>query len=233
MRNFIKALLIPVLLLALMSGCSSSGDFRFNEGRGAWNAPEFYYQPPRIKRKYQSALKVMASGDMQAAAAAFEKFDRKYPGYPGAYVNLAIIYEELERPDDADAMLEKAKDLIPGYVKALNQEGLIKRRRGDFQGAQQAWLEAVDSDPEFADGWYNLGVLYDIYLRDYPAAIQAYERYQELYIDEQLQPGGELAADIVAEPDKQVVGWIADVERRIDQSQQAQQAADVPVENSL
>ena len=218
-----------IIVCAMLSGCFSSGGMR--QDVAAKN--DEVAVPASVQRDYQSAIARMDANDDVAAASQFEEFLVSYPGYSAAYVNLAIIYEELERPDDADAMLEKAKDLIPGYVKALNQEGLIKRRRGDFQGAQQAWLEAVDSDPEFADGWYNLGVLYDIYLRDYPAAIQAYERYQELYIDEQLQPGGELAADIVAEPDKQVVGWIADVERRIDQSQQAQQAADVPVENSL
>ena len=107
MFSFTKQAVIPVLCAAFfMSGCS--GSFEFNQGRGAWNAAEFYYQPPHIKRKYQAALDVMSSGDMEKAAAAFEDFDSEYPGYPGAYVNLAIIYEALERPDDADAMLDEA-----------------------------------------------------------------------------------------------------------------------------
>ncbi|MGI9290548.1 MAG: tetratricopeptide repeat protein [Gammaproteobacteria bacterium] len=214
-----------------MSACSSTVEF--NKGRGAWNAAEHFYQPPHIKRKYQAALDVMTAGDMEKAAEAFEKFDAKYPDYPGAYVNLAIIYEELERPEDADIMLEKAKDLIPGYVIALNQEGLIKRRRGDFAGAEQAWLAATESDPEFANAWYNLGVLYDIYLRDLPSALVAYQNYQDIYLELQRAPGGELASHIIAEPDKQVLGWVSDVERRIDSTQQSQQAAEIPRETSL
>ena len=226
MCHFIKICLMPALCLAFfLSGCTSVEDF--NTGRGAWNAAEYFYQPPHIKRKYKAALEVMAAGDMAAAATTLEDFNAKYPGYPGAYVNLAIIYDALDRPDDAYAMLDVAKEIIPGYVIALNQEGLIKRRRGDFVGAQDAWVAATESDPEFADAWYNLGVLYDIYLQDLPSAILAYKQYQRLYMAEQLGQGGRnVAEEIVPEPDMQVQGWIVDAERRSGQMPQATQAAE-------
>jgi tetratricopeptide (TPR) repeat protein len=231
--NFIKNSLMPAICLAFfLSGCASVEDF--NTGRGAWNAAEYFYQPPHIKRKYNAALEVMAAGDMTAAATAFEGFNAKYPGYPGAYVNLAIIYDELERPDDAYAMLDVAKEIIPGYVVALNQEGLIKRRRGDFIGARDAWVAATESEPEFANAWYNLGVLNDIYLRDLPAAIVAYQQYQDLYMEEQLGQGGRFAAeDVLAEPDMQVQGWIVDVERRSGQTPRSAQAIEPYLETGL
>jgi tetratricopeptide (TPR) repeat protein len=220
LHSFIKTGLLPVVCLALlMTGCASTG--QFNQGRGAWNSPEYFHQPPRVKRKYQAALDVMRSGDMAAAAIVFEEFNSKYSGYPGAYVNLAIVYDGLDRPDEAYAMLDIATEIIPGYVIALNQEGLMKRRRGDFSGARDAWLAATESDPEFANAWYNLGVLNDIYLQDLPSALDAYQRYQDIYVSAQLAPGGEYAADLVAEPDKQVHGWMADVQRRIGHTQRA------------
>jgi tetratricopeptide (TPR) repeat protein len=223
LKSFIKTCLLPAVCLALlMTGCASTS--QFNQGRGAWNAPEYFHQPPRVKRKYQAALDVMQSGDMAAAATAFEGFNSKYPGYPGGYVNLAIIYDELDRPDEAYAMLDIATEIIPGYAIALNQEGLMKRRRGDFNGARDAWLAATESNPEFAKAWYNLGVLYDIYLRDLPSSLDAYQRYQDIYMDAQLAPGGEYAANVAAEPDKQVHGWMADVQRRIGHTQRAAKA---------
>lgn len=230
--SFINRVLVSlVCVTVLMTGCTSVENF--NTGRGAWNSPEYFYQPPRVKRQYQAALEVMSSGDMNAAALAFEEFNEKYPGYPGSYVNLAIIYDELDRPDDAYAMLDTAKEIIPGYVVALNQEGLMKRRSGDFIGARDAWLAATESDPEFTDAWYNLGVLYDIYLQDLPAAKLAYQQYQNIYMAEQLKPGGEFAADLKAEPDQQVQVWLADVDRRIKQSQPSRLAAELPLEKGL
>jgi len=186
------------------------------QGGGASSDAEYNYQPPWIKRKYQAALETMESGDDAVAAQTFEQFIDAHPHYPGAYVNLAIIYDRLDRPDDAYAMLETAKEIIPGYVPALNQEGLIKRRRGDFEGARQAWLEATQSDPEFANAWFNLGVLYDLYLQDLPAALDAYQRYQATVAGVQ---GG-------AEPDPEVERWIVDIERRIGQTAQAAQVSE-------
>lgn len=214
MHNFIRSHSLPVLCLALlMSGCASIG---LNLGGGVSSDAEYDYQPPWIKRQYQAALETMDSGDDAVAAEAFEQFVDAHPHYPGAYVNLAIIYDRLDRPDDAYVMLDTAKNIMPGYVTALNQEGLIKRRRGDFAGAQEAWLEATRSDPDFANAWFNLGVLYDLYLQDLPAALDAYQRYQLTVAA--VQEG--------AEPDPQVQGWITDIERRIGQTAQAAQVSE-------
>ena len=107
LRNSISKPVVVVAALAVwLGGCSTSElTESFNSGRGAWNAPEYVYQPKRIKRKYAAALKVMNSGKHEKAATAFEKFIEDHPEYPGAYVNLAIIYERLERTEDALAML--------------------------------------------------------------------------------------------------------------------------------
>jgi tetratricopeptide (TPR) repeat protein len=226
LRNFTNTVVLAALSLTiLLGGCSTT---EFNTGRGAWNAPEYVYQPPRVKRKYAAALVTMESGDDVAAAAEFEQFIAAYPHYPGAYVNLAIIYEHLDRPDEAYAMLDQAMGIIPEYVLALNQQGMMKRRQGDFAGAEDAWVRATEADPEYMNAWYNLGVLYDIYMQDMPAALAAYERYQELYVNSNHDDGaykfGKYVPPPKIDPDPEVARWISDLGRRIGTSARAAQA---------
>jgi len=207
----------------LLSACSGVG---FNEGRGAWNAPEYVYQPAWLKRKYAQAIKPMEKQDYEQAAVTLEKFVNDYPGYPGAHVNLAIAYDRLQRQEDAYVQLDAAEALITDYPPALNQRGLMQRRDGDFRAAEQTWRRAVEKDPGYLNGWYNLGVLYDLYLQDLSQALAAYEEYQR-----QLVNSGESTYELgrhipppAIDPDPEVEQWIIDLQRRIGAAQAAQAA---------
>ncbi|MGH8222819.1 MAG: tetratricopeptide repeat protein, partial [Woeseiaceae bacterium] len=83
-----------------------------------------------------------------------------------------------------------------------NQLGMLSRRKGEFEEAEAAYLKAVTADPEYALAHYNLGVLNELYLQRLDVALQHFERYQEL--------SGE---------DEQVTKWIADLKRRIANTQ--------------
>ncbi len=222
MRNFTNggSLIAALAMIIFMAGCTTAD---FNASRDGWNAPEYVYQPPRIKRKYETALATMESGDDLAAAAEFRQFIITHPQYPGAYVNLAIIYARQERPDEALAVLDESLEIAPEYVYALNQQGIIKRHEGDFEGAMDAWLRATRSDPTYANAWYNLGVLHDLYLQDLPAALEAYRRYQEVLVSTD-KPTGE---NVVVEADVEVARWIADIERRIGTPSQAASTVEI------
>ena len=61
--NFTKtSALVMLTLTILLGGCTVKD---FNTGRGAWNAPEYVYQPPRVKRKYAAALRLWSPGMMR------------------------------------------------------------------------------------------------------------------------------------------------------------------------
>jgi tetratricopeptide (TPR) repeat protein len=132
------------------------------------------------------------------------------PDYSGAYVNLAIIYDRQGRSDEAIGLLNQALQANPESVEALNRLGLMNRREGRFAEAEAAWLAAIDAEPDYTYAWYNLAVLYDLYLQDLPAALDHYREYQRLV--------GE------AEQDEMVERWIADLERRIGAPAQSAQA---------
>lgn len=208
-----KGLLLALAASVLLSACSTKD---FNTGRGAWNAPEYVYQPRHIRRAYAKAVDAMQDGKDEKAIELFAEFNEKYPGYPGANVNLAIVYERMGRTEEAYAELDKALEIIPEYDYALNQYGIMKRNEGDFRAAEDAWLRATRSDPTYLNAWYNLGVLYDIYLLDLPSALDAYREYQALLVEsgEGTYKLGRYIPPPVIDPDAEVDRWIADLERR-------------------
>lgn len=160
--------------------------------------------PPEAQTLYEQAVAAMASGDTIDAELRLQSFLLQYPDYPGAHVNLAIIFGE--RGDDAAAegSLTDALIIDPQYPPALNQLGMLLRRQGKFSEAASAYERAITASPDYALAYYNLGVLNDLYLKRLDIALQHYERYQEL-----------------AGEDEQVTRWIADIKRRLGSNQRS------------
>jgi tetratricopeptide (TPR) repeat protein len=177
------------------------------EGSGAWNTADEMPPSPHVQRDYQAAVRHMEAGNDDEATQRFERFLSENPRWPGAYVNLAILYERQENSAKAIGLLTQAVAIDPQFVPALNQLGVIKRRQGEFEAAEQAWLSATQINPQYAYGWYNLGVLHELYMQDLRGALDYYRRYQELV--------GQVDAD------PQVARWIADLERRVGRPGQA------------
>jgi tetratricopeptide (TPR) repeat protein len=131
-------------------------------------------------------------------------------------VNLAILYEGQGRTEDALTQLYIALEIIPDYPYALNQLALIRRKQGHFEAAEDIWLRATRAAPEYPNPWYNLAVLYDLYIQDLPAALMAYEHYQSI-----MTSGAESAEDAELLADAQAERWIADLRRRAGPAQAA------------
>ena len=158
--------------------------------------------PPKAMTLYEQAVASMAAGDSIDAELRFQEFLLQYPDYPGAHVNLAIIFSARGDEAGAEGSLTDALIIDPNHAPALNQLGMLLRRQGKFEEAESAYLKAVTASPDYALAHYNLGVLNDLYLQRLDAALVHYERYQALV--------GE---------DKQVTRWIADLKRRIGAAQ--------------
>lgn len=198
------------LMLAGLAGCASgpAATDRADEATVQIDANGREIQvrdiPPQAQTMYEQAVSAMASGDTVDAELRFQSFLLQYPDFPGAHVNLAIIFSE--RGDDAAAegSLTDALMIDPEYAPALNQLGMLLRRQGKFEAAESAYSRALEASPDYALVHYNLGVLNDLYLMRLDAALQHYERYQELV--------GE---------DEEVARWITDLKRRLGTSSSA------------
>jgi len=192
------------MILAL-AGCASGPKSKGQPDAqiGADGKPvETRVVPPQALTLYEQAVASMAAGDSIDAELRFQEFLLQYPDFPGAHVNLAIIFADRGDETAAENSLTDALIIDPEHPAALNELGMLLRRQGKFPEAESAYLKAVTASPDYALAHYNLGVLNDLYLQRLDAALQYYERYQELV--------GE---------DKQVTKWIADLKRRISASQ--------------
>ena len=158
--------------------------------------------PTKALTLFEQAASVMAAGDEIDAELRFKEFVMQYPGYPGAYVNLAILSMQSGNSKAAEGFITDALIIDPQHPAALNQLGMLLRRQGKFVEAESAYMKAVTASPDYALAHYNLGVLNELYLQRLDAALQHFERYEELE--------GE---------DKQVTKWIVDLRRRLDVKQ--------------
>jgi Tfp pilus assembly protein PilF len=197
LRHFINVSRCGFALLALsvllLAGCATG----IGDSKGGMRI-ERSDVPSKALTLYEQAVASMAAGDSIDAELRFQEFLLSYPDYAGAHINLAIIFAERGDDKAAEQSLADALTLDPQNAAALNQLGMLRRRQGRFPEAESAYLKAVTASPDYALAHYNLGVLNDLYLQRLDAALQHYERYQEL-----------------AGEDKQVSKWIVDLTRRI------------------
>ena len=209
-RHFTDRAAVRLAMLGLVlavAGCASTGSQPGGADRERGEAPgtadaRAAEVPPEALTMYEQAVAVMASGDFLDAELRFKEFLLLYPGYPGAYVNLAIIHVKYNNDDRAREAVDAALAIDPDYAPALNQLGMLHRRNGNFLEAEAAYLKAVTASPDYALAHYNLGVLNELYMQRLDSALQHFERYQELV-------GG----------DEQVEKWISDLQRRVAASQ--------------
>ena len=151
---------------------------------------------------YEQAVASMAAGDQLDAQLRFQEFLLQFPEYPGAHVNLAIIYAQDGNDQAAEGSITDALIIDPEHPAALNQLGMLLRRQGKFSAAQAAYSRAISADPEYALPHYNLGVLNELYLQRIDLALLHFEYYQSLI-------GG----------DEKVEKWIVDLKRRVEANQ--------------
>jgi len=196
-------LLAGVLLLAACGGSSSTrpdaAETQPQERTEASVAAPINRDiPPQAQTMFEQATAVMASGDYLDAELRFKEFLLRYPDFPGAHTNLAIIHANNGNDAAAQASIDAALGVDPNFAPALNQQGMLFRKTGNFIEAEAAYLKAVTASPGYALAHYNLGVLNELYLQRLETALQHFEQYQS----------------IVGE-DAQVERWIADLRRRV------------------
>lgn len=102
--------------------------------------------------------------------------------------------------DEALAHYRQAFSLDPRNAMTANNLALLLREQGRFDEAVKTLREGLEHSPDTAELHYNLAVISELYLLDLATALRHYRRYREL-------------ADTEG---KQVAGWIADLERRVE-----------------
>ncbi|MDY0005640.1 MAG: tetratricopeptide repeat protein [Spongiibacteraceae bacterium] len=177
------------ILMAVLTGCAMTT-----------SDPASTALPSRAQHDFGAAVAAMQAQQWQDAEVLLQPLAVAYPRAAGVNLNLGIVYFELGRVGDAEQVLRAAVAAAPANMDAANWLGRVLREQGRFDEAETVYSAALKRDPDHPATHRNLGILYDLYLGK-PAEAQAhYLRYQAL----QGEP-----------PDRQVAGWLADLERRL------------------
>ena len=150
-------------------------------------------------RDYEKGLKYLKKGENERALTMMQSLTERFPNLSGPWTNQAIIYMNLNQLDKAGDALERALEIYPDNPFSLNLLGIVQREAGEFTKAKKSYQKALKIDKQYAKAHLNLGILADLYLRDFELALSHFEQYQALQ----------------QEADKRVKGWIKDLQRRI------------------
>jgi len=102
----------------------------------------------------------MASGDMAAAGAAFEKELAQNPNDFESNLRLAVLLKQDGSYDRARELLARALRVRPGDVAALYQVGSTDLAAGDMQRACATLEQVVKQAPEFLEAHVSLAQVY-------------------------------------------------------------------------
>lgn len=212
---------VPAMALLVLAGCATDGKVkapvanepsianepsmdtgpsveRFDDGREGFIITEVPKMDVASRKDFDRAVAMLRDQEYNQAIELMEKIIEQSPGVTAPYIDIAIAYERIGKPEKAEEPLKEALKLFPEHPVACNEYGLLYRKTGRFAEARAIYEKAIDRFPDYYPAHKNLGILCDLYLDDPGCALEHYEIYSR------------------ARPeDKQVKMWIADLRARL------------------
>lgn len=173
-------------------------------------APEPEPEPEPVdfnQEFYEEALASLKNGKTEIALELLLQVSSDAPDKPYIFTNLGLAYFKLQKMDLAEQAFQEAVKRNDEDAVAHNHLGILHRHKGEFEEARKSYQRAIKVDSGYALAYLNLGILFDIYFQDIRQALQLYQKYQALN----------------GEENKQVTGWIADIERQLKSSNTSSQ----------
>lgn len=195
-RIMLRTAGVMVVLFALLQGCATTGA---NKTAGAPTAITHHAGVVTAAQKadFDAALALVKKKEYDKAAELFAKVAKEEPDNAIPRINLALAYEKLGKMKKAEASFKDALKIDPDNPVADNEYALLYRKTGRFKKARALYEKTLEKYPHFIIVHKNLGVLCDLYLKDYACALKHY-----------------IAYSAVKTKDKTVKMWIADLKQR-------------------
>jgi Tfp pilus assembly protein PilF len=136
--------------------------------------------------------------DYQKSIELLTKVIKASPNQAIPHINLALAYKKLGKLNESEEQLQLALTAEPDNPVANNEYALLYRKTGRFTEARQLYEKTLEKYPNFVMVHKNLGILCDLYMKDYECAHKHYVIYQHAVQD-----------------DKTIKNWIADIQNRV------------------
>ena len=192
---------LPALTLALtamlLQGCATAPQTGPAAATAPQRAPTTTTITSQLQAELDAAMALVKAEQYESAAEAFKKLSVVLPDNAIPAINLALVYKKLDKPALAETQLKKALAIDPDNPVAANELALLYRKTGRFAEARSVYEKTLAKYPHFTMVHKNLGVLCDLYLKDYQCAIDHYKTYA-----------------LSAPSDKSVQIWISDLQKR-------------------
>jgi tetratricopeptide (TPR) repeat protein len=173
--------------------------------------------PLAAQNQFEQGLSLMKQQQLAAAHELYMSLSRQYPTLSGVWLQLAEVAQLQNNLPQAMDYLQKCISVNNSNYLAHNRIAVLYRQQGQFNLALQHYNLALASWPAFAQGHLNRGILHDLYLGNKTQALEDYQVYQAL----------------VLKPDRQVKGWIADLERQIQAQEKAYNATSGTIKGDI
>ena len=186
-----------LVLLVLLSGCGSTPEKELTSGREQTVAV-----PQEAQAQYDKVITTIEAKAFNSAATMLNDMIKTYPQLLGLQASLGWVYLQLADFEKAESVLTPLLTNPVLYKPdAFITLGIVYREQGKFKQALQVYEQGLVIWPESYLLNKNMGILNDLYLGDLNKALTHYQ----------------LAKDFQPQKDRQLSGWIKDLERRVKQ----------------
>ncbi len=173
-------------LIALLAGCGGGSGVRMG---GVSDETISFYEnrsvDVAVRDDFDKAIALLHEEKYEDAIKLLQKVIQESQNNSAPYINIALAYEKTGEMGLAEDNLKKAMAINPNHPVAMNEYALLYRRTGRFAEAKKLYDTLLDKFPSFMPARKNLGVLCELYLNDYPCAIQQYEAYSSAFPDDE------------------------------------------------
>lgn len=152
---------------------------------------------PEVRTDFDAAMAHIKTEEYDAGIELLNRVVKAVPNAPVPSINLGLAYKKTDKLKQAEESLKLALDAEADNPVANNELALLYRKTGRFNEARQLYEKILDKYPNFRMVHKNLGILCDLYIKDYECALKHYVFYSD-----------------VVQDDKTIKIWIADVQKR-------------------
>jgi tetratricopeptide (TPR) repeat protein len=127
----------------------------------------------RADKMYQEGMRLMGSGDYEAAVARFTEAIRIWPSLAAAYLERGLAHKSMNQVDVAIQDFQSAIGQDPNLAEAHSALGTIYRERGDLTRAMNELNLAIQAGGS-TDAFYQRGQVHES-LGQHKEAVQDYD----------------------------------------------------------